>query len=46
MLNDFGFFATEKEIESLVSRYDKNKDGKISYSEFAQEITPHSPYKF
>ena len=46
LLSDFGFIATEKELESLVARYDKDRDGRISYSEFAREITPHSPYRY
>ena len=28
-----GFYATEQEIELLMERYDKNRDGRISYSE-------------
>ena len=46
LLGEFGFIATEKELESLISRYDKDRDGRISYSEFAREITPHSPYRY
>jgi len=46
MLVDHGFFPSQKEISSLVDRYDKNQDGKISYSEFIQEITPKSPQKY
>ena len=39
-------FATEKEIKYLMDRFDSNKDGKISYSEFVQEITPKSDKNF
>ena len=28
-----GFFATDQEIDLLMERYDKNRDGRISYSE-------------
>lgn len=28
-----------------MERYDKNGDGVISYSEFCEEIKPHSPKK-
>lgn len=45
LLRNHGFFATETELTSLVDRFDKNKDGRISYSEFIQEVTPHSPLK-
>mmetsp|Transcript_7231 Transcript_7231/g.5496 ORF Transcript_7231/g.5496 Transcript_7231/m.5496 type:complete len:192 (+) Transcript_7231:183-758(+) len=40
-----GFFVTSQEINQLMERYDKNGDGVISYSEFADEIRPHSPGK-
>jgi len=40
-----GFFVSSQEINQLVERYDKNGDGSISYSEFSDEITPHSPGK-
>ena len=32
--------TTQKELFGLMDRYDKNKDGKISYSEFITELTP------
>lgn len=38
-------FATDREIGQLVERYDRNKDGRISYAEFMDEITPKSPTK-
>ena len=40
------FFATNKELSSLMDRFDKNKDGLVSYSEFVDEITPHSPIRY
>ncbi|CAG9331443.1 unnamed protein product [Blepharisma stoltei] len=40
VLRDFGVYTDLKDLESLVERYDKNFDGKVSYSEFVQEITP------
>jgi Ca2+-binding EF-hand superfamily protein len=43
LLKDYGFFATETEITCLMDRYDKNRDGRISYSEFIDEIMPKSP---
>lgn len=46
MLIDHGFFPSQKEVISLLERYDKNNDGKVSYSEFIQEITPKSPKKY
>lgn len=46
MLAHHRFFATENELSTLIDRFDKNKDGRVTYSEFVQEITPHSPSKF
>jgi len=33
-------YVPDKELCGLIERYDKNRDGKISYCEFAEEITP------
>jgi Ca2+-binding EF-hand superfamily protein len=38
-------FVTDSELESLVARYDHNSDGRISYSEFVQELAPKHPQK-
>jgi Ca2+-binding EF-hand superfamily protein len=43
ILRDYGFYATDTELSWLLDRYDKNQDGKISYSEFIDEILPKSP---
>jgi Ca2+-binding EF-hand superfamily protein len=43
MLKEYGFYATDSEITWLIDRYDKNRDGRISYSEFIDEILPKSP---
>ena len=45
LLQSHGFSATEGEITWLIDRYDRNKDGRISYSEFIEEVTPKSPLK-
>jgi Ca2+-binding EF-hand superfamily protein len=45
LLANHGFYATQKELESLMDRYDANEDGKVSYTEFIREITPKSPEK-
>ena len=41
-----GFFTTNKEVSQLMDRFDKNKDGRISYAEFMDEVVPKSPQKF
>jgi Ca2+-binding EF-hand superfamily protein len=38
-LEERHYFATEKEIGYLMNRFDKNKDGIITYSEYIQEFT-------
>jgi Ca2+-binding EF-hand superfamily protein len=43
ILREYGFYATSEEISWLIDRYDKNGDGRISYSEFIDEILPKSP---
>jgi Ca2+-binding EF-hand superfamily protein len=43
ILKEYGFYATSEEISWLIDRYDKNRDGRISYSEFIDEILPKSP---
>lgn len=43
ILKEYGFYATSEEVTWLVDRYDRNNDGRISYSEFIDEIMPKSP---
>lgn len=43
LLREYGFYATDSEVSWLVDRYDRNNDGRISYSEFIDEILPKSP---
>ncbi len=38
-LEDRHYFATEKELQIVMDRFDKNKDGIITYSEYIQEFT-------
>ena len=35
-----GQYVSEKEISALVDRYDRSKDGRISYNEFLDELQP------
>jgi len=46
LLVDHGVYASSKELMNLVKRYDKNQDGKVSYYDFVQELTPKSPTKY
>jgi hypothetical protein len=43
ILREYGFYQTETEIAWLLERYDRDRDGRISYSEFVEEILPKSP---
>ena len=45
LLEDHRFFASNKELDLLIDRFDKNKDGLVSYSEFVREVAPQSPQK-
>eukprot|EP00825_Cyclidium_porcatum_P034670 TRINITY_DN3643_c0_g1_i11.p1 TRINITY_DN3643_c0_g1~~TRINITY_DN3643_c0_g1_i11.p1 ORF type:complete len:379 (-),score=51.29 TRINITY_DN3643_c0_g1_i11:291-1427(-) len=45
ILNEYGIFVQKQELQQLMSRFDKDQDGKVSYKEFIQEMTPQSPYK-
>lgn len=45
LLRDNGFYSSNDELFKLMERFDKNKDGRISYSEFVEEVTPKSPAK-
>ena len=40
-----GFFVSEKEANQIVEKMDKNKDGRVSFAEFADEIRPRSPVR-
>ena len=40
LFREFGVYASEKDMEGLVDRYDKDKDRRVSYTEFIQELTP------
>lgn len=36
--------ATYDEIELFVTRYDKDRDGKLRFSEFCDAMVPHDYY--
>lgn len=45
MLEDYGVYVSSKDIQVLLTRYDRNNDGRVTYSEFCNEILPKSPKK-
>lgn len=46
ILQSNGIFATSGDLKNLLGKYDKDKDGRVSYSEFVEEVTPKSPRRF
>lgn len=40
ILNDYDIIPTTSDLISLMKRYDKNRDGKVTFSEFMSEMTP------
>src|SRR6185437_15853964 len=43
-LQDIGIYASYDEIDLFFKRYDKNRDGKIRFSEFCDAFTPSDLY--
>lgn len=43
MIESRGYFVGQKECEQVIAKMDTNKDGKISYNEFASESRNKSP---
>ena len=46
MLRYHGLPVSQADLKSLMERYDKNGDGRVSYGEFVQEVRPQSPRKY
>jgi hypothetical protein len=38
--------VTQKDLNFLMDIYDKNREGRVSYSDFSQEVSPKSPHKY
>lgn len=45
LIQSRGFYVSEKEAEELVEKMDKNKDGRVSFAEFREEMMPRSPVR-
>ncbi len=45
MLADHGFFATERELNSIMKKFDKDLDQRLNFSEFVDELTPKTGSK-
>ena len=44
ILNDYNIIPTSSDLINLMKRYDKNRDGKVTFSEFLSELTPKKNY--
>jgi len=45
LLNEHRVFVAPKDLNLLFSKFDRNKDGRISYAEFMEEMHPKSTSK-
>jgi Ca2+-binding EF-hand superfamily protein len=43
MLESKGAYVSIKDVDNLVEKFDKNRDGRISYAEWREESAPKSP---
>ncbi len=43
-LQDIGVHVTLDDINLFFDRYDKGRDGRLDYREFAEALTPEDPY--
>lgn len=45
-LNRYGIYTNSNDLKSLVKRFDKDEDGRVSFGEFVHEMKPKSPLKY
>ena len=45
ILSENGVYPSEKDLQMLVQRFDRNSDGRISYAEFMEEMVTKCPSK-
>jgi Ca2+-binding EF-hand superfamily protein len=45
MIESRGYFVGFKEVEQVVDKFDKNKDGRINFHEFSEETRTRSPVR-
>lgn len=43
-LSNNGFFATERELQGIMQKCDKDGDNRIAFSEFVDELSPKLGY--
>lgn len=45
LIESRGFYVSAKEVDEIVEKMDKNKNGRVSFAEFREEIMPRSPVR-
>lgn len=45
LFENHGLFASQAEVSVLIDRFDRDRDGRISYNEFVDEVRPKSPVR-
>jgi len=43
MIESRGYFVGFKEVDQVIDKFDKNKNGRVTFSEFREETLPKSP---
>ena len=43
MIESRGYFVTYKDVDQVIDKFDKNGDGRVTFSEFREEVVNHSP---
>jgi len=43
MIESRGYFVGFKEVDAVIDKFDKNRNGLVSFSEFRDETLPKSP---
>lgn len=45
MIESRGYFVGQKELEQVVDKMDRNKNGRVDFGEFAEEVRTKSPVR-
>jgi Ca2+-binding EF-hand superfamily protein len=45
LMHEHKVYVSDSELKSLLNRYDADGSGRVSYSEFVQELTPKNAIK-
>ena len=43
MIESRGYFVGFSEVDKVIDKFDKTKDGRVTFSEFREETQPKSP---